>query len=598
MKIHRAWIRATAAAATIATFGGQFAAGQSQYGPYATTPQTSTVARYGVQPTQPPVYPSTGFPSTDYRTAALPESSPSSQQPAYTPARPPYQPPQYKSPQYQSAATRPSTLLMARKPKSSVTPNAPTAAGGTEQSEDLPAPNSASAMSGASATPSYQASPYPSTDATNGYFASDPGYAGYGIGGYGYPGCGIDGCQDDCNDGSQWFGGVYGLYMPRSRPSYRRYTVGVDTGVTGTPYYPASTDTENESSCGYLDPDWREGVEVRFGSTFGIGDSCDYGTACDFGGYGNACGGDSCGCQPCCTPCCQQMFAWEVAWWGMNREVQEQYVDGPLTATFRYYGMVNYAGLEYDEDGAGVGAAAPVNDFYNYQIPITGVGTERVVAQRVRTNFWSQNLELNIFRLPLYTGGCGCDCASPFSLTGLCGVRYFRFGDDLEFATEWRDTGSFDGWGNGTNELFHQVQMENQLLGFQLGVDMNYCVASRWNVFWDTNFGLYNNHINEYQRMYNPINGPAQFTQDGRNATVLASTNAVAFLGEMRLGGGYLFTQHLRGILAYRAIAISGVGLAPDQIKPEYSNWADTALIDTDGSIIIHGIQAGFECNY
>ena len=140
--------------------------------------------------------------------------------------------------------------------------------------------------------------------------------------------------------------------------------------------------------------------------------------------------------------------------------------------------------------------------------------------------------------------------------------------------------------------------MENQLVGFQLGANMNYCVASRWNFFWDTNFGFYNNHISEYQRMYNPINGPATFVQDGREATVMSSKNDVAFLGEMRLGGGFLVTSHWRATLAYRAIAISGVGLAPDQIKPEYSNWTDTARINADGSIIIHGVQAGIECNF
>ncbi len=41
------------------------------------------------------------------------------------------------------------------------------------------------------------------------------------------------------------------------------------------------------------------------------------------------------------------MYAWEVAWWGLGDERQEQFVDGPVPnpGTFRYYGMVNYAGL-------------------------------------------------------------------------------------------------------------------------------------------------------------------------------------------------------------------------------------------------------------
>ncbi len=151
---------------------------------------------------------------------------------------------------------------------------------------------------------------------------------------------------------------------------------------------------------------------------------------------------------------------------------------------------------------------------------------------------------------------------------------------------------------NGTNELFQDIQMKNQLVGFQLGANMNYCVATRWNFFWDTNFGVYNNHIEQSQRIYNPLLGNATFTQEGREANVNSSKDDIAFLGEMRLGGGYLFTPNWRGTLAYRAIGISGVGLAPNQIKPEYDNWADTARIDATGGIIIHGIQAGIECNY
>jgi hypothetical protein len=127
---------------------------------------------------------------------------------------------------------------------------------------------------------------------------------------------------------------------------------------------------------------------------------------------------------------------------------------------------------------------------------------------------------------------------------------------------------------------------------------MNYVVASRWNAFWDTSFGVYNNYITQSQRMYNPINGNAIFSQDGREANVNSSKNDLAFLGEMRIGGGYLFTPNWRGIIAYRAVALSGVALAPYQIKPEYGNWDQTARIDADGSLIVHGIQAGIECNY
>jgi hypothetical protein len=481
---------------------------------------------------------------------------------------------------------------LAQQPNGTITPGTPTTAEDVRPSEALPTPDPA--MNGPATQGYNMPSSYPSAGVSNGYVGGDAGCNNGGFEDYGY---GLDGYMDGGYGGSQWFGGVYGLYMTRSQPSYRKYTVGLDaTGATpATPIFPTPGDTENMSDCTYLVPDWREGVEVRLGYTFGIGDGCDYGD-CNTGCGTTGCGDNACGCQPCCQPCCQQMYAWEAAWWGIDRDVQDQFVDGPVVGNFRYFGQINYTGLQYDDPNTSL---QPVNVFYNYQSPITDVGTETVLAQRVRTNFSCQNLELNILRLPLYMGGCGCDtCGQDFTLTGLCGVRYFRVDDDLEFGTEWDVGQPFDGWRNGTNELFHDIQMENQLVGFQLGANMNYCVASRWNFFWDTNFGFYNNRINEYQRMYNPITGPATFAQDGRNATVFSSKDDVAFLGEMRLGGGFLVTSHWRATLAYRAIAISGVGLAPDQIKPEYNNWTDTARINADSSIIIHGVQAGIECNF
>lgn len=638
MKIHLAWIRVTAAAATtIASFGGNHAAGQSQYGPYATTqapaPQVqtqpysttqpyvpvpaapqryaTTVAPYGIQPTQlapqtpavtgQPVQPTSAstYPTTStptYYSAARAPYTPthatipstadryavaaSATVPPAAPVPVTYQTPQYQAPQYQPAGVRPNYPLVAQHTNGNVTPATPEPA-----LDSLPAP--APAMNDPAAQ-GYNLSP------GNGPVGGDPsGDCGCDNGGFDDYGYGLDGYWDG-EGGAQWFGGVYGLYMTRSQPSYRPYTVGVDSAATGTPYYPQPGDVENMSDCTYLVPDWREGVEVRMGSTFGVGAGCDYGD-CGTGCGPSSCGcNDPCGCQPC-QPCSQQMYAWEVAWWGIDRDVQDQYVDGPLTANFRYYGMINYAGLQYDP-GSG---AQGVNDFYNYQVPITGPGTETVLSQRVRTNFTAQNLELNMLRLPLYMGGCGCDpCASPFTITGLCGVRYFAFDDDFEFATEWDDGSALAGWRNGTNELFHDINMDNDLVGFQLGANMNYCVATRWNFFWDTNFGLYNNHISQYQRMYNPLIGNASFAQDGREFSVMSSKNEVAFLGEMRLGGGFLITPRWRGILAYRAIAISGVALAPDQIRPEYNSWTDTARINADGSIIIHGAQVGIECNF
>ena len=89
-----------------------------------------------------------------------------------------------------------------------------------------------------------------------------------------------------------------------------------------------------------------------------------------------------------------------------------------------------------------------------------------VLAQRTRSYFSCQNLEVNIIRFPVCgTGcgggcntGCGAGCATgcgndcgygdacgcepectpiAFSMCGMCGVRYFRIDDDFYYGSQW-----------------------------------------------------------------------------------------------------------------------------------------------------------------
>jgi hypothetical protein len=218
---------------------------------------------------------------------------------------------------------------------------------------------------------------------------------------------------------------------------------------------------------------------------------------------------------------------------------------------------------------------------------------------------------LNFLRLPLYgacgrdAGACGTSCSSPFSVMTLCGFRYLRVDDDFEYATMW---GIMDGagvvtppaftpWDGLDSELFYDINVDNNLTGFQLGGNMNYCVSCRSNLFWNSNFGLYNNHITSRQRVYGEL-GPATWTQSGQNAIVRSNKDDIAFVGEMLIGGSYDISCHWRASLAYRAVAVSGLALSGDQMPEDFANEPQTVLIDSDGSIIIHGVQAGIECRY
>ena len=258
----------------------------------------------------------------------------------------------------------------------------------------------------------------------------------------------------ECGNQNQWFGGVYWLDMERSGPSPHTLAVEVPDS-SPRPYYPQSSVTFISTS--NVEPDFRSGIEVRFGSTFSVGgcDSCGAG-----GGYGYG----GCGCNSC-APCNMTNYAWEVAWWGLDHDVNDYTRTDTLPATSHMYGMQNFNGVEYSKHSTGT--YRPVNDYYKYAMPIDtpnsppyANGDQVVLAQRVYTNFSAQNIELNIMRFPVCDTGCsscnsgcgggaydtcgcnsGCGSCQPapsscFSMYGSCGVRYFRTDDDFSYDTE------------------------------------------------------------------------------------------------------------------------------------------------------------------
>ncbi|MEM9186790.1 MAG: BBP7 family outer membrane beta-barrel protein, partial [Planctomycetota bacterium] len=330
--------------------------------------------------------------------------------------------------------------------------------------------------------------------------------------------------------------------------------------------------------------------------------------------------------------------------------------DDDFAGTDRIYGGINYAGLEYDRDGAGGGTYAyrPLNDYYDYQAPIDSTSTNdlRVLAVRVRQTFQVQNIELNFWRFgspatPGLGGGagcgsgvgggvgsgvlrnaiagasgcgpacgsagcgcepCGCAPASPprrFFINGLAGVRYMKldetFRNSVFFAAAADPTypGDMPTTGAGADQvIFHDIEVDNDLVGFQLGCSMNCLVGCRWTLFADTNFGIYGNSIDAYQRVYSPGGGgTVRFVQTGNDAVVRSSKEDVSFLGEARLGVGYQITPRCRLTSAYRVIAVSGVALAPSQITTPI-NEAAFGHIDSNDSIVIHGFQGGVEFKY
>ena len=268
------------------------------------------------------------------------------------------------------------------------------------------------------ATPAPTPQPAPSTGAS-----CDNGMMSAGCDCYGGEDYGLGGYVESVYKPRQWFCGIYGLAMDRDEPGNARVGLLVsqaDVTAAGS-YVPVPSDTVlHANNAGY---EYRGGVELRFGSTFNCGSTCEYGG--------------------CCPP---RSYAWEFGYWWLAEDPSSAtVVNGDPEGDPRLYSGVNFSGLNI-----------PGFDSVNYVIPIgdtdipIGVGDQRILAERVRTNFSAQNFELNILRLPFFSSGPACgsgccegtSCGSSFSMAGMCGVRYMRLDDNFQYGMEW---GVWDG---------------------------------------------------------------------------------------------------------------------------------------------------------
>lgn len=485
--------------------------------------------------------------------------------------------------------------------------------------------------------------------AAYGYAAGDAGC--YSGGSY-YAGndCGVS--YASAGPRRQWFAGIYGLYMGRDNPGKALSTVLIETPPgAGSRYYPAVGGADVFLFSSDAETDFTGGAEVRLGSTFGSAT-------------------DPCSCTS------YQPFAWELGYWGLAEDsnfAEIRDLDG-ITTGSRLYGMgINYGGLEFNRFATGLDADyRPLNDYYDYQVPVDGDSTNdiRVDAVRVTQTFQVQNMELNFWRFGTggfgtglvsasvgggfgsgagvggglggnacggfgaggcSTGSCGCNSgcysgggcyssgcndgcyAAPapqrrFFINGLAGVRYMRLDESFRNAVFFQSTagGSTDVDYSGsmpttgttaTQVLFHDIETDNDLVGFQLGCSMNCVATSRFTLFADTNFGIYGNQIDNYQRVFSPGGGVVRFVDGGGNAAVRSSKEDVAFLGEARVGAGYQVSSKCRLTAAYRVIGISGVALSVEQLTTPLNEEA-FGHIDSNDSIVIHGLQTGVEVKY
>lgn len=233
--------------------------------------------------------------------------------------------------------------------------------------------------------------------------------------------------------------------------------------------------------------------------------------------------------------------------------------------------------------------ARVTGSFYNTPIDLRNVtiGTEqadRYIDGSPEHRLWRRNefhnLELNLIRWPMLT-----DCQHA-SVSWLAGARFFRFDESLLFGAV---ENGFN-FGDPANTAYYDVRVVNNLVGFQVGAQANYWFGPRLGLFATPKVGLYGNHIRQRQSLY---------LGDGTQGFDIRTTkDDISFLAEISVGVNYRITPRWNAYVGYRAVALTGLALADDQVPQFLIDTPEIERIESSGSMILHGAMAGLQFNY
>lgn len=204
-------------------------------------------------------------------------------------------------------------------------------------------------------------------------------------------------------------------------------------------------------------------------------------------------------------------------------------------------------------------------------------------SQTIRRNSEIHNIELNLLR----NGGCYTTrrgrCAN-FEVLG--GFRWFNFDEGFSYSTTNPGLPTYP-------DLTYNLDIENTLLGLQLGASNEICLTNRLRLANATRVGIFNNHARMRQFIVDENGVYAQV--NARDYDYSDRKNDVAMLGELDLGVIFQLSCKSRLRAGYRAIGVSGVGLAVDQIPYQFDDPYDVQRADTNGSLLLHGAYFGSE---
>ncbi|HIQ20363.1 MAG TPA: hypothetical protein EYH34_03875 [Planctomycetes bacterium] len=273
-------------------------------------------------------------------------------------------------------------------------------------------------------------------------------------------------------------------------------------------------------------------------------------------------------------------WALEASYWGLAS------VDGSTSSRSVFSGPVStpliVSNIQFGTDPGDPGTIIYGTDLF-----------DNAAVHLLRRRNEVHNIEINLIRNRLFGGyrGLGCNWSM--------GIRFFRFEEALTFTSlagdyDWDDDGG--AWYAVLND-----RVQNNLLGFQLGCDVNWDLGRRVVVYMTPSVGIYGNQINHDFQLYRG-DGVVAVPDPDSGVTdtypVSNSETALSFLTQVDVGLNWAFDDAWEALIGYRVVFVTGVALADHQIPTYVVDIPEIADIDMNGDLVYHGAYVGVVCRF
>ena len=185
----------------------------------------------------------------------------------------------------------------------------------------------------------------------------------------------------------------------------------------------------------------------------------------------------------------------------------------------------------------------------------------------------------------------------------LFGFRYFQFGETL--LHEAINVPNGDPTFVGPDSIGYLSSVENNLYGLQIGARSDYRLRSRLMMHLGFKVGAFSNQVNTRQRVdYRMPDGSivnprvAGGTLSGQNFDIGAEDDVKSILGEVDIAFSYQLSGSSRVRAGYRALGISDIAFASNQVKDDFTDASRLTTPYTDDTLILQGAYAGLEFAY